>query len=344
MNMSDSVQRTESSSSNLSTEEENQALGDEDQSLWDSILQWFIAKIEGMLGSRMRSSVGELLTATDVRMIEEFVQDPTKRRLLVHFDNAEKIHIAFSLPLQSFQRKPIFFLKQRNFSIEPGGNVTGILVGDAHTDMLENLSIVSHEVLFPVLMAGKTKDPQVMTKDMQEVFHRFLSQIYLTVGQTQGKTLLPLPPRDPRWKDGQDFRQVRDKERVHVLESCVVTWTQQIKNVLRHEPPNYIHPGDISTGTIAEFSYWKNRAHDLKLIGEQLQDEKVLQVLKVLQASKSTYDKPFQKLVSEVCAISLQTWISSLSLSLCTCVRVCSYVNADAHSHAHKHTHTHTHI
>jgi dynein heavy chain len=296
------AERTGSPSSGLPSDGEDGAADDGESVTHGGILDWFIGKIEGMLGSRMRSktSVAELLTEADKELFEEFVEDPAKRRLLVYFDTEDKMQVGFSLPV-GVQRKPIYFLKQRNFRVESDGSLKGILVGDIHPDMLENLSTVSHEVLFPVLLAGKAKDPQVMNKDMQEVFHRFLSQIYLTVGQTQGKTLLPLPPRDPSFVDGQDNRQFRDKERVHVLESCVVTWTQQIKNVLRHEPPNFIHPGDISTGTNAEFLYWRNKAHDLWFIGEQLKDSKIQQVLRVLEASKSTYDKPFQKLVKEVC-------------------------------------------
>jgi hypothetical protein len=35
---------------------------------------------------------------------------------------------------------------------------------------------------------------------------------------------------------GKDERALREKDRVHVLESAVVTWTRQIKNVLKLDP------------------------------------------------------------------------------------------------------------
>ena len=44
--------------------------------------------------------------------------------------------------------------------------------------------------------------------------------------------LLPLPPVELSSAD----RASKDKERVHVLETAVVTWTRQIKNVLKTEP------------------------------------------------------------------------------------------------------------
>jgi len=103
-----------------------------------------------------------------------------------------------------------------------------------------------------------------MNKKISDVFHKFLSQVYLTVGQTQGKTLLPLPPRDLNQKEGAEARMVKtDKERMHVLESCVMTWTQEIKNVLRQEPLTFIYPGDISSCTASEFSCWARRANKL---------------------------------------------------------------------------------
>ena len=54
----------------------------------------------------------------------------------------------------------------------------------------------------------------------------------MTIGQSQGRTLLPLPAVQLSSAD----RTAKDKERVHVLETAVVTWTRQIKNVLKQDP------------------------------------------------------------------------------------------------------------
>ena len=54
----------------------------------------------------------------------------------------------------------------------------------------------------------------------------------LAVGHSKGETLLPLPPLELPSAD----RASKDKERVHVLETAVVTWTKQIKNVLKLDP------------------------------------------------------------------------------------------------------------
>ena len=251
--------------------------GDEDRALSasdaaiESSLAWFRGRVQSML--RLRSDRVEDLVVKNPstkRIFLNFIQEPARRRLLVWPGKDDELHAGFDMPSEG-RKKAIYFIKQRNFKVEEDGNLTGLMMGDLPCDVLEHLSTVSHEVLYPVLMAGRAKNPDSINKEISDVFHRFLSQVYLTVGQTQGKTLLPLPPRDPNQREGTESRMATvDKERVQVLESCVVTWTQQIKNVLRQEPPTFIYPGDITTGTMSEFWYWSNRDKDLRSIHQQL--------------------------------------------------------------------------
>jgi dynein heavy chain len=252
------------------------------QSAAEASLAWFRDRVQSML--RLRSDRVDDLVIKNVdskRIFLDFIHEPARRRLLVWPGEDDELHAGYDMPCEG-RKKAIYFIKQRSFRVEEDGNLSGLMMGDIPCDVLEHLSTVSHEVLYPVLMAGRAKDPDSINKEISDVFHKFLSQVYLTVGQAQGKTLLPLPPRDPNQREGMDARMVKtDKERVHVLESCVVTWTQQIKKVLRQEPPTFIYPGDIETGTKSEFAYWSSRAMDLTSIHEQLSSTKVQKVLQV---------------------------------------------------------------
>jgi dynein heavy chain len=256
--------------------------GTQQQSSVEASLSWFRGRVQSML--RLRSDrVDDLIikNADTKRIFLDFIHEPARRRLLVWPGEDDELHAGYDMPSEG-RKKAIYFIKQRSFRVEEDGNLSGLMMGDLPCDVLEHLSTVSHEVLYPVLMAGRAKDPDSINKEISDVFHKFLSQVYLTVGQTQGKTLLPLPPRDPNEREGMDARMVRtDKERVHVLESCVATWTQQIKKVLRQEPPTFIYPGDIETGTKSEFAYWSSRAKDLTSIHDQLSSPKVQKVLQV---------------------------------------------------------------
>lgn len=59
-----------------------------------------------------------------------------------------------------------------------------------------------------------------------------------------GKTLLPLPPNH-----GAALMDAagRDKDRIHVLESAVVMWTRQIKNILKMDPETALKSGNPGT-------------------------------------------------------------------------------------------------
>jgi dynein heavy chain, axonemal len=268
----------------------------------ENAVSWIKSRINYFLQIRPESaSVDFTETAEGRRMILDFIREPARRRLVIFNSPGGDIKVEFDIPSGQF-RKVAYFLKQRTFTVGEDGSMTGLLMGEVDRNVLEHLSLVSHEILQPLLLSGRAKDPELIGKETMDVFHRFLSKLFVTVGQAKGRTLLPLPPPDLNYKDALEQRQLKDKERIHVLESCIINWTQQIKNVLRHEPPSYIHPGDIRTGTIAEFTFWRNRSSDLSSIEEQLKNGRIQKVLRVLEATKSTYEKPFQKLVREVTA------------------------------------------
>ena len=119
----------------------------------------------------------------------------------------------------------------------------------------------------------------------------------MTIGHTKGETLLPLPPLELPSAD----KASRDKERVHVLETAVVTWTKQIKNVLKLDPEHILKLGS-HPGPLAELEFWDSKAKHLKSIMEQLQGERIRKVMKVLDLTKSTYCSPFNRLCREVTA------------------------------------------
>ena len=97
---------------------------------------------------------------------------------------------------------------------------------------LPTILAVTQEVYYPLLTNPRNQEgwPEVITKEVQESLHKFLAQVYITIGNTQGKTFLPLPPNHGA---ALIDNTGRDKDRIHMLESAVVMWTKQIK----HQPP-----------------------------------------------------------------------------------------------------------
>ncbi len=62
-----------------------------------------------------------------------------------------------------------------------------------------------------------------------------LSAVFVTIGQMKGQTLLPLPSQTTM-PTMQPEQGLKDQDKIHILESAIVTWTKQIKNVLKADP------------------------------------------------------------------------------------------------------------
>ena len=110
---------------------------------------------------------------------------------------------------------------------------------------------------------------------------------------------LPLPPSD----SGGDDKGAKEKERVHSLESAVVTWTRQIKNVLKTDPENLLKAGE-HPGPLAQIKFWEakrleyddNRSAVHRLLVElwdDLIDEEEWWVGELLKNSKCPAYKTF---------------------------------------------------
>jgi dynein heavy chain len=213
-----------------------------------------------------------------------------------------------------------------------------VLLNDLHTTFMDQLNVLSSQVYFPLITNSQNQEgwPEVISKEITENFHRFLANTYITIGRTIGKTLLPLPPEergpgipDPGQVPAGSLEKTtghpKDKDGVHILENAVVTWTRQIKNVLRQEPedllkndavyagkpgssrnatpgvPGTVIPGPaLNPGPGDELQFWISKSDNLNSIHEQLNGDKIRAVLSVLEASKSTYYPAFDRLCREV--------------------------------------------
>lgn len=71
----------------------------------------------------------------------------------------------------------------------------------------------------------------LVAKDLMEKFNSYVAQVYVLRGQIEGRTMLPLPSHKLTSSD-----TTPDKDKAHVFESSIITWTKQIKNVLKLEP------------------------------------------------------------------------------------------------------------
>lgn len=116
----------------------------------------------------------------------------------------------------------------------------------------------------------------------------------------KGQTLLPLPPAStvPQLTSEPNLKeQLKDQDKIHILESAIVTWTKQIKNVLKSDPDAPLKQPGSYPGPLVELGFWTERAGNLNSIHDQLTGEKITKVVNVLELARSTYYPAFQRCV-----------------------------------------------
>ena len=177
----------------------------------------------------------------------------------------------------------------------PGHNYERlVLVGDMTDDSLKHLNDCAI-YLYAVIKPTKSKSMgELAAKDVMDNLHTFLANIQIEIGRTEGKTILPLPADE----DLDEKPITTSKERIHVLEGCLITWTKQVKKVLK-EPEDLLKRFD-NPGPLTELDFWKSKSAALDSIFQQLQGMKVRKLLSFLDGAKSTYNMPFAKLCKEV--------------------------------------------
>eukprot|EP00439_Symbiodinium_sp_Y106_P012738 s4821_g1.t2 len=256
--------------------------------------------------------------------LEKFLQllgeDANSSRLLNHFLNevevpavffhlsgsGESCSVSTDLPTAAQLKKKVLALVRSKQEVEidlgPGRRPCVVFV-ELAKGIMDLINSYCHSVYLSVLMnpANQRGWSDLITRDLLDKFHGFLASLHVTVGLRQGQTLLPLPPREAVQEGagpGKGSASASSKDRVHVLEGAVITWTKQVRYVLKQEPEHIFREG--SPQPDAELQFWRSRANNLNSIHMQLQMEGVKRVLRFLDANKSTYVAPFARLQKEV--------------------------------------------
>jgi len=98
---------------------------------------------------------------------------------------------------------------------------------------------VCNEVLGPVMQNPDNQHgwTDLVTKDLMERFNNFVAQTYVVIGLSKGRTLLPLPSRKIIHSEGPE------KDKADIFEGSIMTWTKQIKSILKLEPEQALKDG-----------------------------------------------------------------------------------------------------
>ena len=98
----------------------------------------------------------------------------------------------------------------------------------------------------------------------------------------------------PSFSSGQ---QPFEKSFVHTVESVIIEWSHQIRDVLRKNSAQPLLDGK-HPGPLVEIEFWKSRVIDLESIVDQLHDGKALKMTRLLEKSQSSYYIALKGMVS----------------------------------------------
>ena len=218
-------------------------------------------------------------------------------RVLSYYGETLTSQVGLPKKLPKGVSKVIYFLKDKKAG-KVGDAAAELMVNEMGPEPLEHLEKVLAEIYLPLLSNPSNQDGwgEIASKEIVDRLHSFLSAVSITVGLTRGETCLPLPPLDAATAGA-----LSTKDRVHLLEDAVITWTKQIKHVLKADPEAALKEGLNPTPDV-EIAFWKVKAANLNAIFDQLQSERIRRVLQFLDTSKSTYCAPFANLCKEVFA------------------------------------------
>lgn len=173
-----------------------------------------------------------------------------------------------------------------------------VVVGDLNAALLEGMHGVLRNVYLPIISNPKNTQgwPEVAMKAFADKYHHTLAAVVVAIGQTRGKTLLALPPGEML---GGQAKDRQDKDRVHILESAVVMWTERINMALSRNAES-VFASDQHPGPAACLEFWNQKMGDLGEILEQLNGPQIGKVLKVLDIIRSPYYQAFKALISQL--------------------------------------------
>lgn len=234
------------------------------------------------------------------RYVTDFFESPETQAIFFR-ESKGSVEI-FDHPVKATKGALLYFVKLSKASITETNISKEVIYGDVMSDPLEALAALSQKVYHPIVNnkdAGQAWS-EAIAKDVRDNFDTFVANIQITQGNIKGVTCLPLPGSDASKLMSDDVDSDTGlHQQIHAMEGAIITWTKQIKNILKQDPESALLTQN-NPGPMAEIEFWTSKAGNLNGIFDQLQSVPVRRVLKVLDKSKSTYNAPFAKLCKEV--------------------------------------------
>jgi dynein heavy chain len=283
----------------------------------DPRLAWVMRRVATLTGVKAEKydkwAAAFTAEPASVQAVLSFVSDPEVPFCFFH-PGAETVTAnSTDFPTAAQIKKKVMVMHRAKPECEiTEQNLAGnVVLLELTKNIMDMLHAYCHSVYLSTLLNPSNQRgwSDLISKDLMDKYHVFLANLHVTAGLMKGHTWLPQPPRDALPSGGGGLavgaaggntaQSMGSKDRVHVLEGAVITWTKQIRHVLKQDPENQLKDGK-NPQPMAELNFWKNKAANLNSIHSQLGMDGLKKVLKFLETNKSTYTQPFSRGQKEV--------------------------------------------
>ena len=232
-------------------------------------------------------------TSADIKkQIQPLFFQP-KNMLLIGASNKEQVIIN---PKEASRKKSILILKTNKEEGLLPDMTKNFLFIELSKKTLNEMYILCNDIFFPLLTQNvqQPDTSELISKELMEKFHNFLSHFFVALGHTEGKTRLPEP-------SDEIFRNpnINDNEKTQICEGAIVMWIDLIRYILKQEPEHDFRNGGNPL-PVSEINFWEQKSTDLNSILEQIKKKKIAEILKFLEKQKSTYHDMFTQIQKDV--------------------------------------------
>ncbi|XP_059763861.1 dynein axonemal heavy chain 17 isoform X1 [Balaenoptera ricei] len=240
----------------------------------------------------------------NVGLFTEFFEKPDVRVLVLTLNPAGMIIPCLGFPA-SLKSKGMYFIKKKPENISKDNYKDRLVYGDISPTPVDQLIAIVEEVLYSLLNQSENMSgwPRVVSEDIVKQVHKLKNEMCVMGGKIKGKTLLPIAEHlgslDGTLESMQRIPSSLDNSLLHAIETIVIDWSHQIRDVLSKDSAQALLDG-LHPVPRVEFEFWDARLMNLKCIHEQLNRPKVNKIVEILEKAKSCYWPALQNVYTNV--------------------------------------------
>ncbi|XP_066570660.1 dynein axonemal heavy chain 11 [Amia ocellicauda] len=239
------------------------------------------------------------------KLLQDFLEQDAGKMLLFYISSAGLQAAAQEANVSAdFKHRAVYVLKKGAGAVLHDYR-KALLFGMMSPALLEQVSTSVEKIFVPVLSNKRNHEawPYFISQDVSRHVENLKNKVSVVKGQVFGRTILPIPTVTatigdaPR--DNINMQDCHDRTLVHTIESMVIKWTHQVRDVLKEDSAAPLLKG-LDPGPRTELDFWHSRRENLHNIHEQLQSPVVQKMGKILKLTQSSYYPTFKTTVKNV--------------------------------------------